>query len=132
MLGLPKLNATGNDPDRGRVDVGIIYANTPARSLNFVTLDRNLNRQLNTPGRPSLAGPHIGFIPALPRFSAPNPEAYFQVIELIFENLEVTTERATFSTVVSSLSHEQDVFDKVADIIRTPNPCKPYSVLKIA
>ena len=49
------------------------------------------------------------------------------MIELIFEEHEVTTERAKFSAVLTLLSH---VFDKVADIIRTPNPCKPYSVLK--
>ena len=94
------------------------------------TFDSNLNKQSNTPGSPALAGTHIAFISALNRFSAGNPETYFQMIDQIFEEHAVTTERAKFSAVVTSLSHDQDVVDKVADINGTPYPQKQYSVLK--
>ena len=115
IVARPRSNTTGSEAVGDREDVGSVCANTPVRSsLNFGTLARNFNRQSNTPGSPSLAGTHIAFIPALPRISARNPEAYFQMIEPIFEEHEVTTERAKFSAVVTSLRHEQDVFDKVS------------------
>ena len=53
----------------------------------------------------------------------------FQMIEFIFEHA-VTTEHAMFTAVVTSLSHDQDIFEKVADIIRSPDPRRPYSVLR--
>ena len=52
------------------------------------------------------------------------------MIEFIFEEHAVTTERAKFTAVVTLVSHDQDIFKKVADIIRSPDPRRPYSVLR--
>ena len=41
------------------------------------------------------------------------------MIEFIFEEHAVTTERAKFTAVVTSFSHDGDIFEKVADVIRS-------------
>ena len=130
----PRFNEARSITDRDcvdRVDIRDLSENTPLRRrLNFGTSDDTFNRRSNTLESPSLAGPRATYVPALPKFSARNPEVYFQMIEFIFEEHAVTTERAKFTAVVTSLSHDQDAFEKVADIIRSPDPCRPYSVLK--
>ena len=130
----PRFNEARSITDRDcvdRVDIRDLSENTPLRRrLNFGTSDDTFNRRSNTLESPSLAGPRSTYVPALPKFSARNPEVYFQMIEFIFKEHAVTTERAKFTAVVTSLSHDQDTFEKVADIIRSPDPSRPYSVLK--
>ena len=100
-----------------RVDIGHLSENTPLkRRLNFRTLDDTFSRRSNTLESPSLAGPRATYVSALPKFFARNPEFYFQMIEFIFEEHTVTTERARFTAVVTSLSNDQDIFEKIADI----------------
>ena len=130
----PGFNETKNVTDRGyvdRVDIGDLSENTPLRrKLNFGTLDDIPCRRSNTLESPSLAGPRATYVPTLHKFSVRNQEVYFQMIEFIFVEHAVTIERVKFAAVVTSLSHDQDIFEKVADIVRSPDPSKPCSVLR--
>ena len=113
------------------LDLVDLFENTPLRKrLNLGSLVDNFNRLSNTLESSSLAWSSSNYVPALSKFSARNPEVYFKMIEFIFEEHAVTTERAKFTVVVTSLSHDQDIFEKVADIIRSPGPSRPYLVLR--
>lgn len=64
----------------------------------------------------------------LPQFWEEVPEVWFAQAEAEFELSKITRERTQYSYLIAALSKE--VLGKVLDIIKNPDPIKPYSNLK--
>ena len=69
-------------------------------------------------------------VPPLPRYWIKNPLAYFRMIEMIFDEHGVTSERARFSALVSALSHDERTLDAVTDVLQQSDASRPYSLLR--
>ena len=68
-------------------------------------------------------------VPPLPRYWIENPLSHFRMIEMIFDEHAVTSERARFTALMSALSHDELTLDAVADVLqqsdaffKTPSP----------
>ena len=68
----------------------------------------------------------------LPEFWEFNVTGYFQSIELIFNDNNITSEISKYSHLIQALSKTTHILKGLTDIVRTTNNVAPYTTLKQA
>ena len=76
--------------------------------------------------------PNSTFSVHLPEFWEFNVTGYFQSIELIFNDNNITSEISKYSRLIQALSKTIHILKGLTDIVRTTNNVAPYTTLKQA